>query len=105
MISVRTPRTGGTDGAVPAYRAAPGLSAGSGGNFSAGAVISAAPSGMPDPAGLIPLGAAGSSTCSACDGFGDCGRCDGDGCGAPDARDGYCTDGVCTSCGGTGGVA
>jgi hypothetical protein len=44
--SVRTPRTGGADGAVHAYRAAPGLSARSGGNFSAGHVLNGEPSGM-----------------------------------------------------------
>lgn len=45
--------------------------------------------------------------CDDCGGLGDCGRCDGDGCGAGDwpagpADRGYCTDGTCTTCKGTG---
>lgn len=45
-----------------------------------------------------------SEECRSCGGLGDCHRCDGDGCGdGSAAKDlGWCTDGTCTRCRGTG---
>lgn len=40
--------------------------------------------------------------CAFCGGLGDCVRCDGDGCGAESTSDGYCLDGTCPHCAGTG---